>query len=361
MTRVLGFGTYDAAVHPRIGIVLDGLREHGDEVVEVNAPLGFSTAERIEMVRRPWLLGRLVARLAHCWGQLTRRAIATRRPYRAVIVGYLGQFDVLLARVLFPRDELVLDLLVFGADTAADRGLGGTARRYLLGLVDRSAIRVANTVLVDTDENRELIPLRHQHKAIVVAVGAPSAWFATAERPADEVLRVVFFGLFTPLQGVGVIAAALAQLAGRADIEVTMIGVGQQLDIARSIAAPNPHVQWLDWVAPETLPALVATFDVCLGIFGTSRKALRVVPNKVYQGAAAGCAIVTSDTPPQRRALGAAAEFVSPGNAVALAATLGRLADDRHHTTDLGTRAHRLALAEFTPGSVVAPLREALK
>ena len=42
------------------------------------------------------------------------------------------------------------------------------------------------------------------------------------------------------------------------------------------------------------LPALVAGHDVCLGIFGTGDKALRVVPNKVFQGAAAGCAIVTS-------------------------------------------------------------------
>ena len=51
-------------------------------------------------------------------------------------------------------------------------------------------------------------------------------------------------------------------------------------------------------------PALVAGHDVCLGIFGTGVKAQLVVPNKVYQGAAAGCAVVTSDTAPQRRALG---------------------------------------------------------
>ena len=70
------------------------------------------------------------------------------------------------------------------------------------------------------------------------------------------------------------------------------------------------------------LPALVAGHDVCLGIFGTGDKALRVVPNKVFQGAAAGCAIVTSDTAPQRRALGDAAVLVPPGDPEALAAAL---------------------------------------
>ncbi len=248
--RVLGFGTYDATVHPRIGIILDGLREHGDEVVEVNAPLGFSTADRIAMVQHPWLLGRLITRLARCWRRLARQAIATQRPFRAVIVGYLGQFDVLLARVLFPRDELVLDLLVFGADTAADRGLGGSV-----------APLPARTARPGGDSGREYRGRRHATRiasSYPCAIGTrPSSLRSArrrrgsqpAARPSDGPLRVVFFGLFTPLQGAGVIAAALAQLADRADIEVTMIGAGQQLDIARSIAAPNPHVRWLDWVA----------------------------------------------------------------------------------------------------------------
>ena len=45
--RVLYFGTYDRETHPRVGILLDGLRQLGDEVTELNAPLGFSTAARV--------------------------------------------------------------------------------------------------------------------------------------------------------------------------------------------------------------------------------------------------------------------------------------------------------------------------
>ena len=68
---------------------------------------------------------------------------------------------------------------------------------------------------------------------------------------------------------------------------------------------------------------------MCLGIFGTGDKAQRVVPNKVFQGAAAGCAIVTSDTAPQRRALGEAAVLVPPGDPGELAGALRQLAADR--------------------------------
>ncbi|HEY0804026.1 MAG TPA: glycosyltransferase, partial [Pseudonocardiaceae bacterium] len=128
----------------------------------------------------------------------------------------------------------------------------------------------------------------------------------------------------------------------------------------RSAAAGNPAVAWLDWVPATELPALVAGHDVCLGIFGTGPKALRVVPNKVFQGAAAGCAIVTSDTPPQRRALGDAALLVPPGDPAALVSAIGRLADDRAELDRLRHAAHRLAIARFAPDQVVAPLLAAL-
>ncbi|HJQ43473.1 MAG TPA: hypothetical protein VJ831_10345, partial [Jatrophihabitantaceae bacterium] len=290
--RVISFGTYDLTKHPRVGIVADGLREHGDDVVVVNAPLGFSTAERVELLRKPWTAFAFVARLLRRWATLVRRTTSARRSgaVDVVLVGYLGQFDVLLARLLFPRTTIVLDQMIFAADTARDRGITGGLKLALLDRLDRLAVRTADLVLLDTDEHLELMPAKRADRAVVVLVGAPDAWFARDEPSTsdDRPMRVVFFGLYTPLQGATTIGAALARLADRADITVTMIGRGQDLEATRRAAAANPHVTWLDWVDSDELPALVAGHDVCLGIFGTTPKASRVVPNKVYQGAAAG-------------------------------------------------------------------------
>jgi glycosyltransferase involved in cell wall biosynthesis len=171
----------------------------------------------------------------------------------------------------------------------------------------------------------------------------------------------VFFGLFTPLQGAPVIGAALAALAGdEHPIEVTMIGAGQDLDETRSLAAGNHRVHWLDWVDAADLPRMVAAHDVCLGIFGTGPKALRVVPNKVFQGAAAGCAVVTSDTPPQRRVLGDAALLVPAGDPAALAEALRFFAADRSRLAAATSAAAALADSSFTPAAVTAPLHERL-
>lgn len=365
--RLLGFGTYDLARHPRVGIVLEGLRARGDDVVELNAPLGFTTAERVAMLGGPWLAYRLALRLIRRWLGLTRRSRAVRRTGRfdAVIVGYLGHFDVLLARLLFPRTRVVLDMMIFAGDTARDRGVTSRWKLGLLDLLDRLAVSCADVVMLDTAEHAELISPAARAKAVVVPVGAPAAWLRAGDAAAKVAdpsapLRVVFFGMYTPLQGTTVIGSALGQLGARTDIAVTMIGTGQDLAATRDAAGPDASVTWLDWVEPAELPGLVASYDVCLGIFGTTAKAQRVVPNKVYQGAAAGCAVVTSDTPPQRRQFGDACRYLAPGDAAALAATLAQLSADRGLTAALQDRARAVAAARFGPSEIVEPLRAKL-
>jgi glycosyltransferase involved in cell wall biosynthesis len=362
--RILGFGTYDADRHPRIAVILEGLSRHGDDVPVANVPLGFSTADRVRMVSRPWLGYRLVLRLLRCWVVLVRRCVAVRRagPVDAVVVGYLGHFDVLLARALFPRSVIVLDMLIFGADTAQDRRVASPVRLKLLRALDRLAMAAADLVMVDTEESASLAGARHRGKVIVVAVGASRKWFQAHRdrlQPAAP-LSVVFYGLFTPLQGATVIGRALRNLNG-SGIEVTMIGDGQDRPAAADAAGGNPNITWRDWVPADDLPDVVARHDVCLGIFGTGPKALRVVPNKVYQGAAAGCLIVTSDTPPQRRALGDAGVYVPAGDASALARVLVDLAADRARVDALRLATGERAEHSFAPEAVVQPLRAALR
>src|SRR4051795_6529144 len=109
-------GTYDVARHPRVGVLLEGLRGRGDEVVEANAPLPLDTAGRVRMLQQPWRLPLLALQLAGCWWSVVRRArgAAAAGAPDAVLVGYLGHFDVHLARLLFPRrggTPIVLDHL----------------------------------------------------------------------------------------------------------------------------------------------------------------------------------------------------------------------------------------------------------
>lgn len=375
MTRVLGFGTYDVASHPRVAVLLEGLASiPGMTVRELDEPLGLSTAERVSILKQPWRLPQLVGRLASRWTLLsagTRRYRAEHSP-DVVLVGYMGHFDVLLARALFPQATLVLDHLIFAAGTARDRGEGGLRARAL-EVLDSLATHAADVVVLDTEEHRELLADDVRERGVVVPVGAPEAWYRAGQRagqraaqaasaPAsDPALSVVFFGLFTPLQGAPTIARALRLLAERgAPVRATLIGSGQDRAECEEILTGLDTVRWVDWVDSAELPGVVASHDVCLGITGTTEKALNVVPNKVYQGLAAGCAVVTSDTAPQRRVLGEGAVLVEPGSPEALADALERLATEPGALEQARARAAQAA-ARFTASQAVAPLVEALE
>nr|WP_240541442.1 glycosyltransferase [Bifidobacterium santillanense] len=173
---------------------------------------------------------------------------------------------------------------------------------------------------------------------MVIPVGAPREWYTAGDAEAEAVSSgeatrsrdIVFYGLYTPLQGVPVIARAAKELASRGlTPHFTLIGKGQDYDEVRTIAAGLDNVEFREWVEPEDLPALVASHAISLGIFSTTPKGLHVVPNKVYQSMAAGCAVITSDTAPQRRMLGDGVTYVKPGDAVWLADAIEELlADD---------------------------------
>lgn len=386
---LLGAGTYDADAHPRVRVLLEGMRARGWRVDEVVEPLGVDTARRVRAVGEGAGLPGLALALGRAWWRLVprlRRRVRTGPRPDAVVVGHLGHFDVGLVRVLTRPAPVVLDYLVSGAATAVDRGIGGAGRRRLLAGLDRFALWRADVVVVDTDERLEELAPGVRARAVVVPVGADERWFAagratstaagggdgprpagTAASPAgaDAVatptrpLSVVFFGLFTPLQGATTIARALRSLAGT--VTATVVGHGQDAPAVDALLRGTPGVRRVPWVAADELPALVAGHDVCLGIFGTTDKAFRVVPTKVFQGAAAGCAIVTGDTPPQRRTLGDAAVLVPPGDPDALAAALRALATDGERLARLRGAARTLAEAEFAPAHVVAGLDARLR
>ena len=86
----------------------------------------------------------------------------------------------------------------------------------------------------------------------------------------------------------------------------------------------------MPWVDYEQLPEETPGAGCALGIFGTSAKAARVIPNKAFQALACGTPLVTADTPAARELLvdGESALLVPPGDPEALADAVRRLAGD---------------------------------
>jgi glycosyltransferase involved in cell wall biosynthesis len=277
----------------------------------------------------------------------------------------MGHFDILLARFVFPHTPLALDHLIFASDTARDRGAGGIKVRLLRHL-DRMALNRADLVIVDTQEHQHM--LRPTDTSMVIPVGAPDEWYAAAAGRAStrheasgQTPNIVFYGLFTPLQGTPVIAKAIRLLAERGvKPRVSLVGTGQDFETVHTLLSGLNNVEFIPWIEPERLPSFVAGHDISLGIFSDTPKGLHVVPNKVYQSMAAGTAVITSDTPPQRRMLGDGVSYTQPGNAEQLADAIESLAQHPDRLARARAQASTVA-ATFTEREVTKQLAQWLQ
>jgi len=102
-----------------------------------------------------------------------------------------------------------------------------------------------------------------------------------------------------------------------------------------------------------------------LGIFGTTAKAQRVIPNKAFQALACGVPLITADTPAAAELLtdGDSAVLVPPGDPAALAAAVRSLADDDELARRIGAggrAAYERAASEAVLGARWRKLIEGL-
>jgi glycosyltransferase involved in cell wall biosynthesis len=230
-------------------------------------------------------------------------------------------------RVAGRSRPLVFNPLVSLADTlVGDRGRFAerSFAARTLAAVDRRALRLADLVVADTDTHASFLARAGdipRERVETAFVGAEERLFRPAWRPPAR-FSCLFVGKLIPLHGLETILAA-AELAP--EIPFRIVGSGQ-LDALLERRPPN--VEWEPWVEYERLPEAYWEAGCALGVFGTSDKARRVIPNKAYQAVACGTPLVTADTPAARELLvdGDSALLVPPGDAEALAASVRRLA-----------------------------------
>ena len=200
-----------------------------------------------------------------------------------------------------------------------------------------------------------------------VLVGAEDAFFATPAPPPGGPVRLAYLGGFLPLHGTLTIVEALAQLEhqpGLPAFEAELAGTGIELEAARARARELglTRVSFPGRVPYERAPAWLARAHLVLGAFGAGAKAGRVIPHKVYQGLAAGRAVVTGDGDGVREVFepGVELELTPRGDAAALARTLARLIADPREREVLGRRGRARALEVATPERVGRSLLEAI-
>lgn len=306
--RIVFWGTYDTG-KPRVRILLRGLRENGVEVIECHREVWTGVDDKSQ-VKGVFNLLRFGLSWLFAYPALIWRYL--RLPsHDAIIIGYLGQLDVL---VIWPFARLrgvpvVWDAFISLYDTVVeDRKMVGRGHLLarLLYLWEWLACRAASLIVLDTRSHGRYFSQTFgipESKVASVFVGAETDVFHPPAAGSETVsengaFTVLFYGQFIPLHGIEAVVRA-AKLTEDENVNWHIIGTGQETPRIRALIdeLQPARLTWEEWVPYPELIRRIHGANVCLGIFGASEKASRVIPNKVFQALASGCPIITRDSP----------------------------------------------------------------
>jgi glycosyltransferase involved in cell wall biosynthesis len=330
VTRVVVAGTF-AADYSRNRIVLGLLQDLGLDVEVIRFDLwGHKRSELLSRRKAP-----LVGRAIVIYLRLAWRLARTPKP-RLFVVLYPGHLDARLVSLIgrVRRVPTMYDHFISLEETVVgDRRLRAERSPVarLLRHIDRGACRAADIVLADTPADAEYFASQtgvDSARFRVLWVGAQEDVFRPLDLAPERGL-VFFHGTYIPLHGIETIVRAAKLLEGEA-VRFRLLGSGQERpaieQLARSLQVEN--LELVDPVPVGELPAQIARAELCLGIFGTTPKAFRVIPNKVFEYLAVGRPVLTGDTPAVRSAFSTEVAVVAPGDPQALASAVHRILAD---------------------------------
>jgi glycosyltransferase involved in cell wall biosynthesis len=237
------------------------------------------------------------------------------------------------------------------------------ARKLLVW--ERGLFALADLVIADTPCHaaffRETLGVPEE-KLRVVYVGADETFFRPAPaRAPSSPMDVLFYGSFIPLHGAQTIIEA-ARIYQGPPVRWSLLGDGPARPACRKAAAGLANVFFEDRIPYAALPDRIRRADILLGVFGTTRKAGRVIPNKVFQALAAGRPVITrvSDAYPAEARASEALEFVPPGEPQALAGAVAAWAARRERLPARGRAARVQYEALFSADAIRRQLDDAL-
>lgn len=226
-----------------------------------------------------------------------------RQKHDFIFIGFLGQLLIFFIRI-FSRKPIILDAFISVHETLVDDRK--TVKNKLLSRiiygVEKKSCELATRITLDTDTNIQYF-VNKFHLSVGkfkrIWVGCDTEIFKPQEKMAGKEFVVIFVGTYLPVQGIEYIIQAAKVLEGEKDIVFHMVGSGPKFNEhyqrAKNLGLNN--MKFFDFMPEKDLPEYIAQADIGLGIFGSSEKADRSIPNKVFQLLAMQKPVITIDCP----------------------------------------------------------------
>lgn len=274
-----------------------------------------------------------------------------------LLVCYPGHSMVWLARLLYGKPVIFDAFLSLYDSNVFDRKIYSrlNPRAWYDWFLDYMSCHIASKVLLDTNEHIEYFVKEFhlsKEKFIRVLIGADESIFYPKETVLPDDTKIVHFhGMFIPLQGTRYIIEA-AEILRDKSIFFRLVGSGQEYQTMRLLAEEKglKNIEFTGRKSLEEVADFIAASHVCLGIFGETRKAMRVIPNKVYEYAAMGKPIITAESPAIKEVFTDGADVIlcKPASGSEMAKAIEKVLAKKDMAQKLGASTRRTFEAKMT-------------
>ncbi len=361
--RVCYFGTYRAN-YTRNQILLKGLRtQESVTVYECHATLWHGIEDRVEQASGGWRNPHFWSRVIKAYWQLFRAHNHTPE-YDVMLIGYPGQFDAYLGRILswWRRKPMALDILMSLHLVAEERGL--TEKSPLTGKLifwlEKGGLKLPNLLISENEayeayycQKYNLPPERFRR----VPHGADNhVYHPRPIQPPDNHFRITYHGTYLPSHGLNVIIEAALQLRDHNDIQFHFYGNGPERAQIEQFSTHHQlaNVIFHGFVSRDELLNGLSQAHICLGVFGTTKQSQYTIQNKVWEGLAMGRPVISSESAIVRKVLTHKEHIylIERNNPEALVTAIQELQSDPLLSIKIGQSGHRYYTKHNTPEAI---------
>ena len=373
--NILYFGIYSKGKeYPRNNNLIRALRLQGMNVIEAHIKLADSFKKRMHILQNPLQTLLFSLSLTLSFLILTWKFLRTPQ-VDIIIVGHPGYFHIHLAKILrrlFKKNaRLVYDVFIPLYDAVVnDRKLFRPDDLYarFLNRFEASCCRCADICLIDTNTHGRYLAEKYglPSKYVQTVFVGPTIddTFDAPPNRHHKTFKVIYVGTYIPLHGVEVIIEAANHLRDKQDIHFFLVGSGQMKPEMEGLVRQGKlnNVTFQGWIPTERLGEHLRSFDTSLGIFGSSPKANRVIPSKIFDSCAAGVPFISADTPAVREVFhhGKNAWLVPAGNPEALAEAILTLKSDTNLRRKIAGEVYKIGKERFSLEQIGTDLLSAI-
>ena len=311
--KICFFGIYDPN-YSRNSILLAGLREMGVEVVECRA-------DSLDPKR---------------YQKLWKSLRALNNEYDYIYAAYPSPVATIIARIA-SKKSVVCDAFYSMYDSVVNdrREIKWWHPRAIkLLLLDWLAVMLAHVVVTDTEAQRQYWSswfLVNGAKIHTVYLGFNDKFFYPMSAVKKDYFLVYFYGTYIPVQGIDKIIEAARICEDIPQIQFRLIGAASDSEkVLKFTKKYKPkNIEFIGRVALSELNTYMAPADLVLGIFGDIERGRRAIPNKVYDGLAAGKPVMTMEAYAVREVFSEQEVFFVKTNPESIASGIKKLFGDR--------------------------------